>query len=72
MFKKLKKFSSYSIKAIAASVFAYSSASKIASFTKNKYDDIYDLAIIGGGSGGLATAFEAANHGLKTIVIDYV
>jgi pyruvate/2-oxoglutarate dehydrogenase complex dihydrolipoamide dehydrogenase (E3) component len=30
------------------------------------------LAVIGGGSGGLATAFEAAKHGLKTIVIDYV
>jgi pyruvate/2-oxoglutarate dehydrogenase complex dihydrolipoamide dehydrogenase (E3) component len=37
-----------------------------------KYDKEYDLAIIGGGSGGLATAFEASKYGLSVIVIDYV
>ena len=36
------------------------------------YDKMYDLAVIGGGSGGLATAFEANEHGLDVIVIDYV
>lgn len=30
------------------------------------------MAVIGGGSGGLATAFEAAKYGLKVIVVDYV
>ena len=40
--------------------------------TAQKFDDEYDLAVIGGGSGGLATAFEANKHGLKTIVIDFV
>ena len=39
---------------------------------KKTYDDIYDLAVIGGGSGGLATAFEANKHGLNVIVIDFV
>ena len=39
---------------------------------EKKYDEEYDLAVIGGGSGGLATAFEASRFGLKTIVIDYV
>lgn len=37
-----------------------------------KYEEMYDLAVIGGGSGGLSTAFEASGHGVKTIVIDYV
>ena len=32
----------------------------------------YDLAVIGGGSGGLSTAFEASKHGLNVLVIDYV
>jgi len=36
------------------------------------YDSEYDLAVIGGGSGGLATAFEANKYGLKVIVIDFV
>jgi len=40
-------------------------------FTKT-YEQLYDLAVIGGGSGGLATAFEANKHGLNVIVIDYV
>jgi len=48
------------------------------SFIKNpltaikSYDKEYDLAVIGGGSGGLATAFEANKHGLNVIVIDFV
>jgi len=52
---------------------AYITTSKIQlDANQNKYDQEYDLAVIGGGSGGLATAFEAAKHGLKVIVIDYV
>lgn len=37
-----------------------------------KYQQEFDLAVIGGGSGGLATAFEAAKYGLKVIVVDFV
>ncbi|EGR30338.1 thioredoxin reductase 2, putative [Ichthyophthirius multifiliis] len=37
---------------------------------ETKYD--YDVAIIGGGSAGLAFAFEAQKLGLKTIIFDYV
>jgi thioredoxin reductase (NADPH) len=40
--------------------------------TVKHYDHLYDLAVIGGGSGGLATAFEANKHGLNVIVIDFV
>ena len=40
--------------------------------TIKKYQSEYDLAVIGGGSGGLATAFEASKHGVKVIVIDFV
>jgi thioredoxin reductase (NADPH) len=54
------------------SILAASSTIKAFSANEKKYDEEYDLAVIGGGSGGLATAFEAARHGLKTIVIDYV
>lgn len=32
----------------------------------------YDVAIIGGGSGGLAFALEAQKLGLKVIVFDFV
>lgn len=32
----------------------------------------YDLAVIGGGSGGLACAKEAVNLGAKVAVLDYV
>lgn len=32
----------------------------------------YDLIVIGGGSGGLAAAKEAANLGAKVAVLDYV
>lgn len=32
----------------------------------------YDLAVIGGGSGGLACAKEAINQGAKVAVLDYV
>ena len=32
----------------------------------------YDFAVIGGGSGGLAAAKEAAKHGKKVVVFDFV
>lgn len=32
----------------------------------------YDLVVLGGGSGGLAAAKEAANLGAKVAVLDYV
>ena len=51
--------------------FCYSFVRDPLSVTKS-YDKVYDLAVIGGGSGGLATAFEANEHGLDVIVIDYV
>lgn len=38
--------------------------------TKDGYD--YDFVVIGGGSGGLASAKEAASLGLKTAVLNYV
>ena len=38
------------------------------SATPEKFD--YDLAVIGGGSGGYAGACTAARHGLKTVVIE--
>jgi thioredoxin reductase (NADPH) len=49
-----------------------SSITKKPSASVKTYDNHYDLAVIGGGSGGLATAFEANKHGLKVIVIDFV
>jgi alkyl hydroperoxide reductase subunit AhpF len=57
---------------VAAFLWVSASTSKILASSPKKYDDVYDLAVIGGGSGGLATAFEASKHGLRTIVIDYV
>ena len=38
--------------------------------SKSPYD--YDLAVIGGGSGGMAAAKEAAKHGARVILFDYV
>ena len=32
----------------------------------------YDVAVIGGGSGGMAASFEAARLGLSTVLFDYV
>lgn len=45
--------------------------------TKSAYDRSihqkhYDLAIIGGGSGGISCALSAAKGGLSVIVFDYV
>ena len=36
----------------------------------DKYD--YDLLVIGGGSGGLSASKQAAAHGAKVAVLDYV
>lgn len=42
----------------------------VAAKTSDGYD--YDFVVIGGGSGGLASAKEAASLGLKTAVLNYV
>lgn len=39
-------------------------------FPADKYD--YDLIVLGGGSGGLACAKEAASYGKRVIVFDFV
>lgn len=78
--ERFSKFLSYSgaktsiKKALVStlSVAFASSFSKKPSASVKTYDSVYDLAVIGGGSGGLATAFEANKHGLKVIVIDFV
>ena len=45
-------------------------------FTQNggdkSHDYDYDIIVIGGGSGGLAASKEAAKHGLKVAVYDFV
>lgn len=38
----------------------------------SSHDYEYDLIVIGGGSGGLAASKEAARHGAKVAVLDYV
>ena len=38
----------------------------------SQHDYDYDLFVIGGGSGGLATAKEAASFGAKVAVADFV
>jgi len=40
--------------------------------TKPRASDEYDLAVVGGGSGGLAAAKEAARCGAKVVLFDYV
>ncbi|XP_073944453.1 thioredoxin reductase 1 isoform X3 [Choristoneura fumiferana] len=47
------------------------SVAPIDSFTEDGTFD-YDLAVIGGGSGGLACAKEAVNQGAKVAVLDFV
>ncbi|XP_012277878.1 thioredoxin reductase 1, mitochondrial isoform X2 [Orussus abietinus] len=42
----------------------------MAPIAESKY--MYDLLVIGGGSGGLAAAKEAVEHGAKVAVLDYV
>lgn len=41
-------------------------------FFAEQDSSVYDLVVIGGGSGGLAAAKEAANLGAKVAVLDYV
>ena len=46
-------------------------SSNIDEFDENHNYD-YDLVVIGGGSGGLSTAREAAKHGAKVACLDFV
>ena len=41
----------------SVSIFTMSTISNLSSNSLKKYDTNYDLAVIGGGSGGLAAAF---------------
>lgn len=76
--EKLTSFLSYSglgrsfKQALASTLTVAFSTSKSSKAATKTYDKQYDLAVIGGGSGGLATAFEANKHGLSVIVIDFV
>jgi thioredoxin reductase (NADPH) len=78
--ERLGRFLNYSgaATALKRSLLSAASVAFSASFVKDplavskKYGSVYDLAVIGGGSGGLATAFEANKHGLNVIVIDFV
>ena len=78
--EKISKFLSYTRlnHTLKRSLLATMSTALSYSFIKNplasskSYHQLYDLAVIGGGSGGLATAFEANKHGLNVIVIDFV
>ena len=58
MIKKIDSLILMRRKALAATFIALS-WSTVKSFNLNnkKYDELYDLAVIGGGSAGLATAF---------------
>ena len=42
---------------LVSAFLAAASNSKVIKTNSKKYDEVYDLAVIGGGSGGLATAF---------------
>ena len=35
-------------------------------------EDVFDVAVIGGGSGGISFSFEANKLGLSTVLLDYV
>jgi thioredoxin/glutathione reductase (selenoprotein) len=47
-----------------------SSSTTATAETKSQYE--YDLAVIGGGSGGMAAAKEAAKYGANVVLFDYV
>lgn len=49
---------------------AHFNAQIVLLFTGENFE--YDLVVIGGGSGGLACAKEAVQHGAKVAVLDYV
>lgn len=76
--EKFSRFLSYSgassaiKKALVSSLALAFSTAKAPKAALKTYEKQYDLAVIGGGSGGLATAFEANKHGLNVIVIDFV
>lgn len=74
MLKKIEMLGRLHHKALVSTLTAAASSMIGSSISLNekKFDELYDLAVIGGGSGGLATAFMAAESGLKTIVIDFV
>ena len=76
--EKFTRFLSYSgassaiKKALVSSLALAFSTAKAPKAAMKTYEKQYDLAVIGGGSGGLATAFEANKHGLNVVVIDFV
>lgn len=58
MIKRVKVLTLLHKRALMSAIFAVSASStkNILAASQN-YDQLYDLAVIGGGSGGLATAF---------------
>ena len=44
------------LSSLAAAAYSFQNRT-VSAMGQKKYDDIYDLAVIGGGSGGLSTAF---------------
>jgi NADPH-dependent 2,4-dienoyl-CoA reductase/sulfur reductase-like enzyme len=76
--ERVSRFLSYSgakdsiRKALVSTLALAFASTKATQNTTKSFDKHYDLAVIGGGSGGLATAFEANKHGLSVIVIDFV
>lgn len=54
-----------------ASIFGISQGYSHLNSTKHEMTD-YDVAVIGGGSGGLSFSFEAKKQGLSTVVFDFM
>jgi hypothetical protein len=58
MIKKIQALSLIHKRAIISAFMSTATiTSKKVELSGKKYDEVYDLAVIGGGSGGLATAF---------------
>ena len=47
------------LSSLAAAAYSFQ-GNTVSAMGQKKYEDTYDLAVIGGGSGGLSTAFEAS------------